>query len=175
MDDNREITQAFLDSLAFHPNEGSPERELAQMHHICRDIPLVEIVGRLLVPYRFTAPGDTQEITGVLLQLSHALEQNQGERCVVYRMSPDYTRRRTVDANGRIRNLFQGAAPVNPPELRGSIYPGDREIRESEDVTVQVHFVDITQNSELVAENVPVIAVWIPGRMELAWLTQEQP
>ena len=64
---------------------------------------------------------------------------------------------------------------MNPPELRGSIYPGDREIHEPEDVTVQIHFVDITQSSERVAENVPVIAIWIPRRMELAWLTQEQP
>jgi len=174
MDDNREIAQLFINSLTFHSNEGSPEREPAQMHHICGDVPLVEIVERLLVPYRFTAPGDTQEITGVLLQLSHALEQNPYERCVVYRMSPDYSRRRTVDANGRIRNLFQGAAPVNPPEVRGSIYPGDREIHAPEDVTIQVHFVDITQNSELVAENVPVVAIWVPRRMEIAWLIQEQ-
>lgn len=175
MDENREVALAFIDSLVVHPNEGSPEREPAQMHHVCRDLPLVEIVERLLVPYRFTAPGDTQEITGVLLQLSHALEQNPDEQCVVYRMSPDYTRRRTVDGNGRIRNLFQGAAPVNPPELRGSIYPGDRGMHDPEQLTVQIHFVDIMQSNELVAESVPVIAVWIPRRMELAWLTQEQP
>ncbi len=175
IDDNREIAQAFIDGLAIHPDEGSPDREPAQMHSVCRDAPLIEAVERLLVPYRFTAPGDTQEITGVLLQLSHALEQNPNEGCVVYRMSPGYARRRAVDTNGRIRNLFQGAAPVNPPELRGSIYSGDREIHAPEDVTVQIHFVDLTQSGERVADNVPVIAVWIPRRMELPWLTQEQP
>lgn len=175
MNDNREIAQAFLDGLTFSPNDGSPDREPAQMHDICRDVRLVDLVERLLVPYRFTAPGDTQEITGVLLQLSHALEQNPNERCVLYRMSPDFARRRAVDANGQIRNLFQGAAPVNPPELRGSIYPGDREMHEPEDVTVQMHFVDLTHNGEPVAANVPIVAVWIPRRMDLAWLTQEQP
>ena len=175
MDDNRKIALAFLDGLTFIPDKGSPDREPAQMHNICRDVPLVDVVERLLVPYRFTAPSDSQEITGVLLQLSRAIEQDPNERCVVYRMSPDFARRRAVDANGRIRNLFQGAAPVNPPALRGSIYPGDRKIHEPEDVTIQMHFVGLTLNSETVAYNVPVVAVWIPRRMALPWVIQDQP
>ena len=175
MDGNRKIALAFLDGLTFSPDEGSPNRELAQMHNICRDVPLVDVVERLLVPYRLTAPLDTQEITGVLLQLSRALEQNPKERCVVYRMSPNFERRRAVDDNGRIPNLFQGAAPVNPPALRGSIYPGDRKIHKPEDVTIQMHFVGLTQNNEPIAHKVPVVAVWIPRRMMLPWLTQQQP
>ena len=175
MDDNRKIALAFLDGLTFSLDEGSPDREPAQMHNICRDAPLVDVVERLLVPYRFTAPSDTQEITGVLLQLSRAIEQDPNERCVIYRMSPDFARRRAVDANGRIRNLFQGAAPVNPPALRGTIYPGDRKIHEPEGVTIQMHFVDLTLNNETVACNVPVVAVWIPRRMMLSWLIQDQP
>ena len=174
MNDNREITQSFLDELTFRTNEGSPHREPAQIHHVCRNIPLVDVIKKLLVPYRFTAPSDTQEITGVLLQLSHAIELNSGERCVVYRMSPEYRRRRAVDENGKIRNLFQGADPVTPAKLRGTKYPGDRELHEPEDVTLQIHFIDLTQNNKLVAENVPVIAVWLPRRLELSWITQDQ-
>lgn len=175
MDENREIAQSFLGGLTFNTGEGNPDREPAQIHEICRDVTLVDAVERLLVPYRFTAPGDTQEITGVLLQLSRALEQNPDEPCVVYRIAPGYARSRGVDTSGRIRNLFQGAAPVNPPALRGSIYPGDREIHEPEDLTIQVHFVDLTQNNSTVAQNVPVIAIWIPRRMEISWVTQDQP
>ena len=172
---NRTSLLTFLNDLTFSPNEGSPSREPAQMHDICRAVSLVQVVDRLLVPYRLTASSDTQEITGVLLQLSRALEQDPDEQCVVYRMSPDFPRRRTVDDNGRIRNLFQGAAPVNPPELRGSIYPGDLALHEPEDVTVQVHFVELSQDREIVARDVPVVALWIPRRMELPWLAQEQP
>ena len=174
IDGNRNIALGFLDGLTLHVNDGSPDRELAQIHDVSRNVPLVDVIEELLVPYRFTAPRDTQEITGVLLQLSLALEQNPDERSVIYRMSPNYPRRRAVDNNGRIRNLFQGAAPVNPPELRGSIYPGDREVHEPDDVTIQIHFVDLSQSNEIVAQNVPVLAIWIPGRMEIAWLTQEQ-
>ena len=174
MNDNREIAQSFLDELTFRINEGSPHREQAQIHHVCRNIPLVDVITKLLVPYRFTAPSDTQEITGVLLQLSHAIEQSSGERCVVYRMSPDYQRRRAVDENGKIRNLFQGADPVTPAKLRGTKYPGDRELHEPQDVTIQIHFIDLTQSNGLVAENVPIIAIWLPRRLELPWITQDQ-
>ncbi|HED12884.1 MAG TPA: alpha-1,4 polygalactosaminidase [Gammaproteobacteria bacterium] len=174
-DENRDITQSFLDTLDFGPDEGSPEREPAQIHDISREISLVQAIESLLVPFRFTAPGDTQEITGVLLQLSHALEQNIDETCVVYRMSPGYTRSRSVDVNGKVRNLFQGAAPVNPPALRGTVYPGDRSIHEPEDISIQIHFVELTQNKEVVARAVPVIAVWVPRRFELPWVVQDQP
>ena len=174
MDDNREIAQAFLSELTLSTSEGRPDRELAQIHNVCRNVPLVKVVANLLVPYRFTAPGDTQEITGVLLQLSHAMEQNPNERCMVYRMSPGYQRHRTVNDNGIIGYLFQGADPVTPARLRGTKYPGDRELHEPEDVTIQIHFVDLTHSNELVAKNVPVIAIWLPRRMKLSWITQEQ-
>ncbi|MBN67298.1 MAG: alpha-1,4 polygalactosaminidase [Rickettsiales bacterium] len=174
IEDNRQVAESFLSGLTLSPDEGSADRELAQIHDVCHEVPLIDIIEQLLVPYRFTAPRDTQEITGVLLQLSNALETDPNERCVVYRMSPGYPRSRTVDQNGRIRNLFQGAAPVNPPALRGSIYPGDREVHEAEHVTVQLHFIDITQDNETVAQNVPVVAIWIPRRMELPWITQDQ-
>ena len=174
IDDNRQAVQTFLNDLTLNLVDGSPNREHAQIHNICRDVPLVHVVDRLLVPYRLTATSDTREITGVLLQLSHALEQNPNEQCVVYRMSPRFARRRSVDDNGRIRNLYQGAAPVSPPELRGSTYPGDMAIHEPEDVTIQIHFLELSQNGETVADNVPVVALWIPRRMELTWLTQDQ-
>lgn len=175
VDDNRNTAESFLEGLKLVPDEGSPDRNPAQMHQVCEGIPLIQALEQLLVPYRFTSPRDTQEITGVLLQLSHALERNPHEKCVVYRMSAEYSRRRRVDEDGRIPVLFQGAFPVNPPELRGSIYRGDMEIHASEDVTIQLHFIDITRQKEVIAEHVPVVAVWIPRRMELKWLIQEQP
>ena len=174
IDHNRSSVLNYLNDLTFKPDEGSPNRELAQRHQISRNQPLVEVVERLLVPYRLTASRDTQDITGVLLQLSRALDANSNEQCVVYRMSPNFRRRRAVDMNGQIRNLFQGAAPVNPPESRGAIYPGDLAIHEPEDVTVQVHFIELSQDGKIVAQNVPVIALWIPRRMELTWVTQVQ-
>ena len=185
VDENRRIAQTFISKLTFKPDEGSPDREPAQKHKICQDVPLIDALDKLLVPYRFAAPSDTQEFMGVLLQLSHVCTRNDSERCVVYQMSPDYTRHRTVDTSGKISNLFQGAAPPEPPERQGEVYPGDREIHEPKLVTIQIYFVNLmkeektkeekTREEKIAAKNVPVIAVWIPKRMKLPWLTQDQP
>lgn len=173
--ENRGIARNFLNSLTFTPNVGSQNREPAQIHHVSYDASLMDVVGQLLSSYRFTAAKDTQDVTGLLLQLAHALEQNPNERCVVYRISPNFIRQRSVNKEGKIRNLFQGAAPVNPPRLRGTIYPGDREIHDKENVTIQVHLINLIRDNEIVAEDVPVTAVWVPKRMALDWITQGQP
>lgn len=172
--DNSAVVDAFVSELSFTPNDGSPDRELAQRHEV-GTVSLVDLIGQLLVPYRFTAPRDTQEITGVLLQLSHALEANPAEQCVVYRMSPGFTRRRSIDEDGQIKNLFQGAAPVNPPALRGTIYPGDRELHAADAVTLQIHTIDLIDEGGVAASGVPVLAIWIPRRMQLPWIAQDQP
>jgi hypothetical protein len=132
---------------------------------------------QLLIPFRFIAAEDTQGVTGLLLQLAHAVEQDGNERCTIVRMSPNFARQRGVDEDGRVLNLFQGAAPVRPLELRGSIYPGDREIHEPDAVTIQVHTLSLTQGEgdPVVARDVPVIAVWVPARMAIPWVVQDQP
>ncbi len=66
-------------------------------------------------------------------------------------------------------------APVNPPARRGEIYPGDRAIREDDQVTVQIHTLDLTQDGDVVCRDVPVLAVWIPARMAVGWIQQDQP
>ena len=121
------------------------------------------------------APNDSRELTGVNLQLSNALEKNPDETCAVYRISPDFPRSRTVNNNGRILALFQGAAPVSPKRLRGTVYPGDTYIRDDNNVTIQIHMLELKQNEEPVAQNVPVVTIWVPERMSLDWITQHQP
>ncbi len=90
---------------------------------------------------------------------------------------PKLARQRSVHDDGKVRNLFQGAAPVSPPERRGSIYPGDRDIHEPDAVTIQVHTLSLTQGTDnaVVARDVPVIAVWVPERMAIPWVVQDQP
>ncbi len=172
--ENRIIVESFLNGLRLETDTGSADRDLAQIHEFSSGVPLETVVNEMLVPYRFTSPKDSKEYTGVLLQLAHALDQNPEEMCTVYRISPGYPRRRTVNLNGEIGYLFQGAAPVFPEHLRGSIYPGDREIHESENVTVQLHFVDLQQNKQIVAENVSILAIWVPQRLDLSWIVQDQ-
>lgn len=175
---NLRIVQSFLSTLTLTPDDGSPDREPAQRHLVARGIPLRQAMEEALIPFRFIAADDTQDVTGLLLQLARAIERRPNETCTIYRISPQYDRRRGVDGSGKITNLFQGAAPVSPPELRGTVYPGDREIRDADSVTIQAHVLTLTQgdgNENVVAREVPVIAVWVPSRMALSWITQVQP
>jgi hypothetical protein len=107
------------------------------------------------------------------LQLSKALEANPDEVCTIYRMSGGRRRQRGIDGDGEVLNLYQGAAPVQPRELRGSVYPGDQAVRDDDNVSIQIHTLDLTREGAVAAENVPVIAVWVPARLGRAWIAQE--
>lgn len=176
---NREVVAAFVQGLEFAENEGSPRRTDVQRHSVCTGVALRDVIEGLFVRMRVTGTTDSQRYTGMLLQLSKALEDNPDEVCTVFRMSPAARRRRGIDENGEVTNLFQGEAPVQPKEQRGEIYPGDRAIRDDGNVTVQIHAIDLTREESgaqrIVAENVPVLAVWMPARLSRGWLDQNQP
>ena len=57
---------------------------------------------------------------------------------------------------GEVTNLFQGEAPVHPREHRGEVYPGDRAKHDDENVTIQIHMLDLSHDKLNVAQNVPV-------------------
>lgn len=170
---NRGTVDAFLNGLRFEQAAGHPDRTPIQRHEVTENVSLRDILEQLLVPMRITGTTDSQRNTGLLLQLKKALERNGQESCVVYRMSPNERRRRGVDADGEVTNLFQGEAPVNPRERRGEVYPGDRAIRDAGRITVQIHRIDLSQDNAVVAQDVPVIAVWVPARLAQGWVVQD--
>lgn len=172
---NREAVAGFIRGLTFVDDDGHADRTDIQQHHVCRDLPLRVAIEQLLVSIRITGTTDSQRNTGLLLQLSRALETDPDEICTVYRISPTARRRRSVDENGEVTNLFQGEAPVHPRERRGEVYPGDRAIREDGTVTIQIHRLDLTQENNVIMEDVPAIAVWVPARLARAWINQDQP
>ena len=172
---NRQAVTDFLAVTPFVANEGHPDRTDTQRHEVAIGLSLRDVMERLLIPMRITSSRDSQQITGLLLQLSRALERDPDEPCTVYRMSPVTGRERGVDASGKVTNLFQGQAPVNPPARRGEVYPGDQAIREDDQVSVQIHVLDLTRDGAVVSENVPVLAVWVPARLAVGWIDQDQP
>jgi hypothetical protein len=179
-ENNREVIGRFIHELDFVDDEGHPARSDTQRHRVSYDVPLHTVLQDLLVDLRLTGGTDSQLYTGVLLQLKKALEDNPDEVCAVYQMSPAATRERGVHReNGEITNLFQGAAPVNPKSERGKIYPGDRQIRQEQNVTIQIHRLTLKSppndpKAEVVAEDVPVVAIWIPERLSRQWISQQQ-
>jgi hypothetical protein len=170
---NRQTVRDFIQRLDFTDDEGNPNRTDIQRHQVCENIPLLQVVEDLLVRMRITGTTDSQRNTGLLLQLSKALEQNPNEVCTVYRMSGGRRRQRGIDGDGEVANLFQGEAPVQPRALRGTVYPGDRNIRDNDNVSVQIHTLDLTRDDVVVVENVPAVAVWVPARLARAWVAQE--
>ena len=173
--DNRKTVSQILQVLPFNEDEGHENRTDVQRHHVCRDVPLQMAMERLLVNMRITGTTDSQRNTGLLLQLTKALEDNPNEVCVVYRISPATGRSRGIDDNGEVTNLFQGEAPVHPRERRGELYPGDRAIRDDDNVTIQIHDLELTRDrgGQVVARNVPILAVWVPERLARAWIAQD--
>ena len=172
---NRQTVADFLAATPFVADEGHPNRTDTQRHEVAISLSLRDIMERLLIPMRITSSRDSQRITGLLLQLSRALERDPDELCTVYRMSPVTGRERGVDASGEVTNLFQGQAPVMPRERRGEVYPGDLAIREEGQVSVQIHMLSLTREGCVVNENVPVLAVWVPSRLAVGWIEQDQP
>lgn len=176
---NRALVDRLLSDLQFLPDIGHPSRTDVQRHEVCQNVPLQRVLEELLVEYRVIGATDSQKFTGMLLQLGKAIDERRDEVCSVYRMSPSATRKRHVDDDGQISNLYQGEAPVFPPDRRGSIYPGDRSIRGHDEVTIQVHMLTLTNgqgaDEREVARGVPVLAVYVPARMAVSWISQFQP
>lgn len=168
---NRDVVNAFVASITLNPSADSEQREQAQRHLICRDVPLARAVAELIVSLRVTGASDTNNFIGVMLQLSLALEANEHEPCTIFQMSPGFPRRRAIGPDGKINELFQGPTRVAPGVYS---YPGDAAFRDDDRVTIQIHSLNLGQRDATVAEDVPVIAIWLPRRLAIDWVTQHQ-
>lgn len=172
---NRQTATAFVEGLALGPDDGHPDRTPIQRHYVASGVPLETALRDLLVPLRVPASTDAQRFTGLMLQLRRALDRDPSESCDVYVMSPTETRRRGLNEEGRIPNLFQGAYPVEPRNLRGSIYSGDRDVHGPNRVSIQIHTLTLTDADDApVADRVPVVAVWVPSRLGAPWIVQDE-
>jgi hypothetical protein len=172
---NRDTVHKFVETLPWHHDEGDPRRTPEQVHLVSEGVPLRLAYEELLTPLRFTDEYDSQAFTGVLLQIGEYLQAHPDATCAVYRMSKDNERMRSVNDDGEIPTLFQGAYPVDAAR-RGDIYPGDDRIRGAEGLTIQIHTLEVRQKDRgpLIADHVPTIAVWVPSSMTRDWLVQEQ-
>lgn len=170
------VIKSFLEGLLFQEDPGSDQRTVDQRHAFAEGIPLVSVLEELLIPMRFSWR-DAPKFSAAELAIQWHLRNNSEASAVVYRMAAQRSslggggkRRRRIDGQGRIANLFQGAAPVKPVSIRGSVYPGDQHIHADETVTVQVHDLDLTDSARppsLLRGHVPTVAVWVPKFMRV--------
>lgn len=164
VENNLRVINDFTQTLDFVPDEGNPSRTRFQTHQVVHNVPLEKIYNSLIINLRFARLSDAQNMLGIIVILRGYLEREPGAELTIYNMSCGTPRNRGLNNRQEISNLFQGAAPVNPPEERGNIYPGDRAIRNENGVTIQLHTLDIQEFSERNPDFpiVPNIAIWIP-------------
>ena len=165
---NRRIVQNFIAGLQFAPDQGHPQRTEAQHHLVAADVPVSSILENLLVSLRMTYSPDSQRMTGVMIQIQKHLESHSDTLGSVYLMSSGQSRVRAANISNEIPTLFQGA------NFAGDVttYPGDREIRGTDRLTIQIHNLDVTTSEGSIA-SVPAIAVWVPTAMWNDWYVQE--
>lgn len=176
---NRAVIARFLDNRPIEDFPVHRDNSASTTHLLVDDIPLVDVVEHLLIPYRLTHAEDSQKFTGLLLQLSRALDNHPEEVCSIILMGPnDGSARRTrrVNTHGRlVANLFQGANPSRGPN-KGERYPGDAAIGAEENVSIQIHRLDLLSQKDdsTISQNVAVPAVWVPRRLGMSWLVQDE-
>ena len=76
---NRATAAAFTAAFPFVDDQGDQRRTDVQRHQVCESIPLRRAMEELLVQLRITGITDSQRNTGLLLQLSKALEEDEAE------------------------------------------------------------------------------------------------
>ncbi|PKL40407.1 MAG: alpha-1,4 polygalactosaminidase [Spirochaetae bacterium HGW-Spirochaetae-1] len=175
--ENRNTVFNFIKSISLSQDDGHPDRTPYQRHLFSDTISLKHLYENLLLDLRFTRLSDAQNFLAIIILLRNFLENSfSDEECSVYYMSQGINRERKLDAKGELVNLFQGAYPVNPKEIRGSIYAGDRYIHSNDNITVQIHMLNILDNDKKLIYDNPVanIAIFLPERLKTNVLIQNQ-
>ena len=178
---NWAVIEAFLEDLTLQEDPGSARRTVYQRNAFAEGIRLDSVLENLLVPMWYSWR-DAPNFSAAELAIQWHLRSSPDASATVFLMAAQSSpqpgggrRRRQIDHNGRIVNLFQGAAPVQPVALRGSVYPGDRSIHANEVVTVQIHDLDLTDSAQppgLLRGHVPAVSVWVPDSMRLGVFTE---
>jgi len=175
---NKNIISSFLGSNInyFSPDNGHPQRTEEQKHLVA-ELSLKDCLAQLLNRLKFTRESDSQTFSSLRGVIGLYLQDNPDERCLVYVISSknengqiiQNIRDRRLHENGSntIKQLFQGKNPKSGQV----IYPGDREIRNENLVTIQIHRLHlkdidgnniVDENGNILYDDVPTISIWFP-------------
>lgn len=178
---NQKIISDFTNNNIqnFETDNGHTERTALQKH-IIAELSLSDTLKFLLNRLKFTKETDSQTFSSLRGLVSGYLNENPDETCLVYCMSAykiddkimQTIRKRRINRNDEIQQLFQGEQPTkNGRFLKGEVYPGDRNIKDENKLTIQIHRLHLTDvngvdisddNGNIIYEDIPSIAIWIP-------------
>ncbi len=170
---NRALFDQFRGTHPFGPYDGVDLRQESRRNLVLRDVPLQAVHEELLTRYRVSRLEDSQQMSALLRLIQLHLIQHPTDACTVFLMAEGQGRRRSYQ-DDQIAQLFQGRQYATQRGQRVVTYPGDREIRGDQGVTVQINYLDLGEPNALVAENVPHIAVWVPAAMTRDTVDQPQ-
>ena len=165
-DKNLSIINSLIEEFDFKEDTGHKERTEPQKH--LYSYIRLERIYQSIIDYRVSTI-ESNFYAGALLQIESFLDKNPEEICVIYLMSSFNSRDRSINQKGQISQLFQGHA-VNQKE----VYPGDREIKNNDQLTIQIHNLNIIYDGKTIAQKVPTLAIWFPKKYAKAWVSQQQ-
>lgn len=162
----------------FQINDGHENRTPNQKH-LFAELPIESTLEHLLNKLKFTKETDSQTFSSLQGLLTSYCNENPDENCLVYVMSAEKVgdeiiqpiRKRRLRANDEVQQYFQGPNPARQGFARGEIYAGDRSIRDTERLTIQIHRLELTDENDnpitdsdgqIVYQDVPSITIWIP-------------
>lgn len=178
---NKSVVNDFVSKhiLNFATNQGHIERTDLQKH-LEAELPLNETLKQLLNRLKFTRETDSQTYSSLRGLINSYLQENPNETCLVYLMSSKIdntsilqtTRQRRLNQHDNIQQIFQGEQPTSNGRLRkGEVYIGDRNIRNQDKITIQVHKLHLTdpsgndvydENENVIYNDLVSLAIWIP-------------
>jgi len=161
---NKKNTETFINSIQWEKDKGHKERTDTQIHNFAK-ISLKKILEDLLENLSFTRETDTYNFMLLINSLNNYLENNDSTECAVYVMSQGMNRERRLSKKDEIEQLFQGRNPKKGREEM--IYPGDGEIKNPTEITIQIHKLDLKDNKtkKIIFNDVYSIAVWLPEKV----------
>lgn len=155
------------------------ENRTSNQKHLYAKIPIKSTLENLLGKLKFTKESDSQTFSSLQGLLTSYSNENPDEECLVYIMSAEKVgdeilqpiRKRRLKANDEVQQYFQGPNPAKKGFERGEIYAGDRSIRDTEKLTIQIHKLQLVDendndildtNGNIIYQDVPSITIWIP-------------
>lgn len=154
---------------------------LVDKHLFAVDISLQDLLEKLLVNYRITNPEESLRFSGLIILVKEYLSQHPEELCDVYLMDKGRPRVRAIsNIKTKLSQnvLFQGETDQGITKSNPIKYPGDRQIKEINKMTVQIHHLNLKfksrDNAPKTFEDIAMFTVWLPTKMSVDLVYQDQ-
>ena len=165
---NHQVINRFIESHKFHDFKISSSVTNEQTHSIT-NIKLSHALTDLLIPYYTSDPDDSDRMTTLSALTQNYIDTDHDANAAVYLMSKNNIRSRSVNETGQITNYFQGRN-VNTE------YPGDREIKSDDGLTIQIHRLNLSggpiSDNDNDSDDVYGLAIYLPGSIGKTMISQ---